>query len=135
MSFLRRMIGRFRSQQDLAGRRRRLARQYRPQLELLEDRVAPAVGPSVGNDDWSLAADNIVLDGFTIEGNTGGTLGAGIVTSASFSGYQIRNNIIQDNTIGLYLNSSGDFQTVVEQNLIRDNNNAGVEGGTGLYSD
>jgi hypothetical protein len=84
---------------------------------------------------FSLQADSVELDGFTIEGTTGLPLGTAIHAQSGFSGYQISNNIIQDNPIGLYLGSSGAFQTVVEQNLIRDNNNPGAAGGTGIYSD
>src|SRR5205085_5645285 len=47
---------------------------------------------------FSLAANNVVLDGFTVQGTTtGAPFGAGVVTSASFSGYAIRNNIVQHN--------------------------------------
>ena len=41
------------------------------------------------------------------------------------SGYAIRNNIVQDNIIGLYLNSSGANPTAVEQNLISSHGEAG----------
>ena len=87
------------------------------------------------NGAFSLQADNITLNGFTIQGQTAVGLGAGIATSAAASGYQIRNNIIQDNTIGINLLSDGDNQTIVDQNWILDNNNAGPAGGTGIYSD
>ncbi|HEX6961038.1 MAG TPA: right-handed parallel beta-helix repeat-containing protein, partial [Lacipirellula sp.] len=84
---------------------------------------------------FSLQANDIELDGFAVEGTTGSPLGTAIHTQSGFSGYRIANNIIQDNTIGLYLGSSGANQTIVEQNLIRDNDNPGAAGGTGIYSD
>jgi len=78
-----------------------------------------------------LEADNIVLDGFTVENTTS----VGILTSASFSGYQIRDDIIennnnniisaqQTNNIGLSLGSNGTSQTVVEQTWFLSNGTA-----------
>jgi nitrous oxidase accessory protein NosD len=84
---------------------------------------------------FTLQANDIELDGFSVQGTTGLPLGTAIHSNSGFSGYRIANNIIQDNTIGLYLGSSGATTTVVEQNLIRDNDNPGAAGGTGIYSD
>lgn len=43
--------------------------------------------------------------------------------SGSNGGHQIRNNIIQNNIIGIELDNDGTLQTRVERNLIRNNNN------------
>jgi parallel beta-helix repeat protein len=94
---------------------------------------------------FELAADGIVIKGFTIaESGTDidadGTVG--IRTSASFSGYTIEENVIQDNTVGIYLNtattkSNGGEpdETEVEDNVIRDNNRTGTNTGNGIFSD
>ncbi len=79
---------------------------------------------------FTLAADNIVLDGFTI-GNGTNLPGnsTGVVTSPSFAGYRIRNNVIENEGAGLSLGSditfsqqvSGAEQTIVEMNLLTGN--------------
>ena len=64
------------------------------------------------------------------------TTAAGILTDAVFSGYQILNNIIKDNRIGLNMRNSGTIQSVIFQNQIRDNNETGGSNiGNGLFSD
>jgi parallel beta-helix repeat protein len=61
--------------------------------------------------------------------------GPGVYTSPTFSGYCVEYNLIQDNVFGLYLNSSGVEQTLVERNSFNDNNRPGSAGGDGIYSD
>ncbi|MBI1851915.1 MAG: HYR domain-containing protein, partial [Planctomycetes bacterium] len=84
-------------------------------------------------------ADDVVIDGFTIrdaDGSIGpSSLGVGCYTTATHSGYQIRNNIFTNNTFGLYLNSSGAFPSIVEHNKFVDNNVDGPASGNGIYSD
>ncbi|HEU4389812.1 MAG TPA: hypothetical protein VFV34_18545 [Blastocatellia bacterium] len=93
-----------------------------------------------------IIADNVVIDGFTIQGASNSpsdppfaALGAGIWTNPSFSatngGYQILNNIVQNNIIGIYLNNTGVLQTVLQRNLLRNNNLTGPAGGRSIYSD
>jgi hypothetical protein len=88
----------------------------------------------------------VVIDGFTIQGASTdpsappfSALGAGIWTNPSFSatngGHQILNNIVQDNIIGIYLNNTGVLQTVLQQNLLRNNDLTGPAGGISIYSD
>ena len=88
---------------------------------------------------FQLLADGVVIDGFTIEGVVGASgissLGAGIWTSGDHSGYMMVNNIIQGNTIGVYLNSQGGSPTTVSGNLFRDNNELGAASGDAIYSD
>ena len=101
--------------------------------------LTPTAAESIVNGpggSFSLLANNIELDGFTIQGTTTGLpIGAGVYSSPSFSGYLIRNNIVQDNIIGVYLNGGAAVQTVFERNVVRDNDNPGAAGGTGVYSD
>jgi parallel beta-helix repeat protein len=52
------------------------------------------------------------------------------------SGTQVRNNIVQNNIIGIGLsNPTGSTKVVIRQNLIQNNNNPGGASGTGIYSD
>jgi len=77
-------------------------------------------------------ADKVVIDGFTIQGNT---LGPGMMTSSSFAGYWVFNNIIQNNVFGINLHYNGDVYTQVQQNFIRNNTQPGAASGNGIYSD
>src|SRR5438105_7268801 len=85
-----------------------------------------------------LEADNVVLDGFTVQGSTlpDPCFLAGIWTNPGFSttqgGHQILNNIVQNNISGIELDNTGTFQTKVQFNLIRNNNNAGPGSGNGI---
>jgi parallel beta-helix repeat protein len=80
---------------------------------------------------FNVTADGVVINGFTVQ--DGATLG--IYLLGASSGYQILNNIIQNNTFGLYLNSSGAQQTIVRNNAFRTNNLPGSASGDGIYSD
>ncbi len=67
---------------------------------------------------FNLEADNIVLDGFTIGNSSDSIHAVGILTSPSFSGYQILNNYFLSYDVGLSLGSSGTNQTIVAQNRV-----------------
>ena len=109
-------------------------------------RAVPVTSESVvsnGDGDFQILADKVVIDGFTIQGVVNPAnlppftgLDAGIWTNPGFSGtsggHQIRNNIIQNNIIGIELDNDGAFQTKVERNLIQNNNAVGPDGGTGI---
>jgi len=95
---------------------------------------------------FQIEADEVVIDGFTIEGVVSNPsappftgLGSGIWTNPDFSGtqggHQILNNIIQLNIVGIYLNNTCTFGTLVRFNRIRDNTFAGPSSGNGIYSD
>lgn len=92
---------------------------------------------------FDLQADGIEIEGFTIgefDTNTDANGTIGIRTSASNSGYEIENNIIEENTIGIYLNtetseSSPPAETKVKDNIIQNNDRAGTNTGNGIYSD
>jgi len=85
-----------------------------------------------------IMADNVVLDGFTAQGSTMSDpcFIAGIWTNPGFSGtqggYQIRNNIVQNNIIGIEMDNTGVLAARIERNLIQNNNNLGPDGGTGI---
>jgi len=86
-------------------------------------------------------ADSVVLDGFTIQGSTDldPCYVAGIYTNpgshnSDVGGYQILNNIIQNNIIGIEMDNTGALQAKVQQNLIQNNNanDIGPDNGTGI---
>ncbi len=85
-----------------------------------------------------IMADNVVLDGFTIQGSTlpDPCFLAGIWTNPGFSGteggHQILNNIVQNNISGIELDSTCVNPTLVQQNLIQNNNNPGPGSGNGI---
>ena len=84
---------------------------------------------------FNVIANNVVIDGFTVRDANTTPLNTGIYLSQNFSGYQILNNIITNNTFGMYLNSQGTTQTVVRHNLFNANNQAGPSSGNAIYGD
>ncbi len=80
-----------------------------------------------------LQANKIVIDGFTVTGANGNA--AGIQTSNTTSGDRISNDVLINNTSGLYLNSEDNFTTTVRNDLFKTNNVAGAASGNGIYSD
>ncbi len=90
-----------------------------------------------------IIADKVVLDGFTIQGSTlnpttnPGCFGAGIWSNpgefaSDVGGHQILNNIVQNNISGVELDSHCDFPTLVQFNLIQNNNDPGAGQGNGI---
>jgi hypothetical protein len=84
---------------------------------------------------FSVTASNVTIDGFTVQEGSAAPLANGITLAANRSGHHILNNIIRDNTFGLYLNSNGAIQSIVRFNLFDSNNRAGAAGGNAIYSD
>jgi hypothetical protein len=85
---------------------------------------------------FNVDVDDVVIDGFTLQGQTGGFPGANIWMQPGTSGTEVRNNIIQNNVVGIFVsNSSAVNQTVIEQNLFRNNTNAGAASGHSIYAD
>ena len=83
-------------------------------------------------------ANDVTIDGFSIQGETSQstTSGAGIVIEPNVAGTHIVNNIIQNNVAGVFLaNSSASDPAVFQHNLFQNNNNAGANGGRGIYTD
>ncbi|MGI8982308.1 MAG: Calx-beta domain-containing protein [Pirellulaceae bacterium] len=98
--------------------------------------IVTGVGNS-GFTPFSVTASDVQIAGFTVEGATNTTnLGFGIVLGAGTAGSEVRNNVIQNNIVGLSLaNNSASNQTVIERNLFRNNNQPGPLSGTGIYTD
>ena len=87
---------------------------------------------------FHVGANDVVLDGFTVQGETSQStsVGAGIVIAPGVSGTKILNNIVQNNVAGLYLaNNSATDPCVIQRNVFRNNNNDGVNGGRAIYTD
>ena len=82
-------------------------------------------------------ANDVTIDGFTVQGDTSNnTYGAGIVMAPNIHGTQILDNILQNNVSGLFLsNNSATDPAVIQHNVFKNNNNAGDNGGRGIYTD
>jgi parallel beta-helix repeat protein len=95
-----------------------------------------ALGGGVQSSAFYIQANDVTLDGFSVQGNTSpGTYGAGIVIAPGQFGTHVVNNIVQTNIAGLYLaNASAVDQALIQHNLFRQNNNAGENSGRGIYS-
>src|SRR5262249_19696171 len=61
---------------------------------------APLAGPSA----FQVAANNVTIDNFTVQGTVNN---AGVNLARANSDHHIRNNVIQNNTFGVYFNASG----------------------------
>ena len=81
-----------------------------------------------------LSANNVTIDGFVIQGGTSG-LSAGVTTRPEVAGHRVLNNIIQNNTQGIYLNSNGASPSLVQGNSFRHDANGGARAVNGIYSD
>ena len=92
---------------------------------------------NAGTTSFYVTANNVVIDGFTVQGATDGNVfGAGIVLGAGTSGAHVVNNIIQNNIAGLFLaNASGGNAAIIQHNLFRNNTQPGPAGGHGIYAD
>jgi nitrous oxidase accessory protein NosD len=90
--------------------------------------------PSEGFD---VESSNVTIEGFKVEPDPSIVKndGVGIFTSPNFAGYNIQHNVLQNNSIGIYVNSSGAAPTSIQKNCLRLNNLAGAAGGNGVYSD
>ena len=86
-----------------------------------------------------VSADNVVVNGFTIEGNVDTITVYGLDMAQGTFGTQVLNNIIQDNIAGIGLANTGgpggSSQVVICQNLLQNNNQPGSASGTGIYTD
>jgi len=88
-------------------------------------------GPNV--DAFNVRANNVTISNFTIAGATGSA--AGVNLARANSDHHVLDNVIQNNTFGVYFNSSGATPSNVSGNCIRNNNVAGAAAGNGVYSD
>lgn len=90
--------------------------------------------PSEGFD---VESSGVTIDGLKIEPDPLQIThdGIGIFTSAAFAGYTITHNVLQNNTFGMYFNSSGAAESTAQANCMRNNNLPGAAGGNGIYED
>src|SRR4051794_4796480 len=82
---------------------------------------------------FDVKASGVSIDGFRIENATTAPLGSGVALAPDASGYRVVNNIVQNNTVGLSLNSDGLSHSVVRHNAIKNNNAAGANSGNGIF--
>lgn len=82
----------------------------------------------------AVSASDVSIDGFLVEGAANPATGSGISLPDGHSDHRVANNVVRDNTIGMYL-SNEDGETNVRHNLFDSNNQAGAAGGTGIYGD
>jgi hypothetical protein len=70
---------------------------------------------------FTVSADNVVIDGFTVrDGDRGVTL------DKDHAGYQILNDVVRDNGVGVQVDASGASQSIVRHNAFMDNNKSGI---------
>jgi regulation of enolase protein 1 (concanavalin A-like superfamily) len=96
------------------------------------------IGGGVRSSAFRIAANNVVIDGFTVQGETNpsDTSGAGIVITPNRAGTKIVNNVVQNNVAGVFLsNNSATNPAIIQRNLFLNNNNDGLVSGRGVYSD
>jgi len=86
-----------------------------------------------GSAGFALTANDIVINGFEIEGAAGST--AGITMDRTTSGDRILSNRFENNTAGINLAGNGNHSTLIQGNIFRNNNAAGAATGNGIYSD
>ncbi|MBC7852187.1 MAG: right-handed parallel beta-helix repeat-containing protein, partial [Pirellulaceae bacterium] len=99
--------------------------------------IESVVSVTTGASAFFVRSDNVQIAGFTVQGQTNpNQFGAGIVLGTGTEGSEVRNNIIQNNMVGIFLaNNNAGNPTVIERNLIQNNNNPGAASGNGIYSD
>ena len=103
-----------------------------------ESIVTGATSGSYKGASFYITTNDVTIDGFTVQGETSQSTstGAGIVMAPNIHGTHIFNNIIQNNVAGIYLsNNSATDAALIQHNSFLSNNNAGVNGGRGVYSD
>jgi len=111
---------------------------HNPSVNPSRASIVDPLGPGVA---FSLTANDIVLQGFTVENADADTDSIGVSVLGT-TGDKIIANVIQDNTTGIYLNSNtstsnngGRTLTVVSGNTLLNNNADGAGAGNGIYSD
>ena len=102
-----------------------------------ESIMAPSLTGTPGRTPLEVSANDVTIDGITVQGNTDNNLfGTGVYLAPATHGTQFVNNIVKNNISGLFLsNDSGSDQTLVQHNLFQDNTNAGSVSGTDIYAD
>lgn len=104
----------------------------------VESVVSGAVSGSTHSCAFYINANDVVIDGFTVQGETSGSssTGAGIVIAPSHAGTHVINTIMQDNVAGLFLaNNSSTDAALIQYDYFANNNSAGNNSGRGIYTD
>jgi hypothetical protein len=97
-------------------------------------RVAESIVTDPGG--TAVAANGVVIDGFTIENSVSNAFtGYGIWMEPATTGTHVVNNIIQMNIVGINISNNGTSQVLIQHNLIQNNNQAGPATGQGIYTD
>ena len=102
-----------------------------------ESVVTGGTSGSVRTRAFHVLADDVTIDGFTVTGETDAAdaLGAGIVIGPNRSGADVVNDVIRGNVSGLFLaNASATNPALVQHCFFGSNNNAGANGGRGIYT-
>ncbi|MFO0819773.1 MAG: right-handed parallel beta-helix repeat-containing protein [Pirellulales bacterium] len=86
---------------------------------------------------FTVSANDVVIDGFTVQDiSSTNVFGTAIYMQPGTNGTEVRNNIIQNNLTGVFVsNNSSSNQTVISQNLFKDNTLAGPASGHDIYVD
>ena len=94
-------------------------------------------GGDGGQTPFDITANNVTLDGFTVENQTDSNVfGFGILIGAGVSGTQVINDIVRDNIAGLSLaNAPAGSPALIQHNLFENNNQPGPVSGTAIYTD
>ncbi len=88
---------------------------------------------------FGLAADDITLDGFTLQGQTADNSGPGfgyavyMGSGGTHTGAQVINNIVQNNHGGIGLANTGARQVLIQHNLFQNNTSGTLA--TDIYGD
>ena len=85
---------------------------------------------------FNVTANDVTIDGFTMQGQTSSVLGAGVVLAPSIAGTHFLDNVVRNNVVGLYLsNDSATDAAVIRHDVFASNNNPGANNGRGIYTD
>ena len=103
-----------------------------------ESVVTGASGSSGTSSAFHVLANDVTVDGFTVTGQTNPdeALGAGIVIGPNRAGTHLVNDVVRGNVTGIFLsNNSATDAALIQDCYVSGNNNAGANGGRGIYTD
>ena len=102
-----------------------------------ESVITGSTGSSGVSSSFYIAANDVTIDGFTVQGATAQyNYGGGIVLAPSIHGTHIVNDIIRNNFTGLLLsNNSSTDPAVIQHDVFLNNNGPGNNNSRGIYSD
>lgn len=108
--------------------------------------IVPATNPATDQGKYAVVDGNGTTDAISVDGVTNQVVlqnltiqngPTGVHTTSGTRSLQIKSNVIQNNSIGVYLNGGApdSAKNKVQTNCIRRNNLAGSASGSGVYSD